>query len=492
MIEIMQQMAAIIRAHHVSTFFVNGAPGSGKSHFLALMADELPAVIMKSNSFGPYKITEIADGDLCKTILDDIAGAGFVSSGSPVPEFDDITNLLSGLKKYVDLRLPQYFLFFLDIQDAHKIPINILGDFFSRLRRLEGSWNEGNYRLFILTTGFWDPSAIKSYFESIHTSLPYTTEKNYLEFHGINIEQTQALVRRYDANARDILGDILWELSDGHPALVLVILQQLEGKQITVGQILEASRKVAETSPFVQRLMEAWKDLPGESKAILDCLLDQKFIRAPIPLPPYLERLRVFGLIKHMDHDHPNILTLRSWMVRLILHYHAFELGIRSNPKDTLDVQELIPEVSSICIEGYKVINQIENMVRNFVVAQLWKGYVSGAPHPLSDRVFRNDGIHKSEMDAYTRAMDWQDKNEDKGVHSITINPVIAYLSTKDLISLVKEIAQEINSENWKNIAQSLDNLSGIRDAVMHNQLIDEDDLGQLYILHDLIIQANT
>jgi len=72
----------------------------------------------------------------------------------------------------------------------------------------------------------------------------------------------------------------------------------------------------------------------------------------------------------------------------------------------------------------------------------------------------------------------------------VDLNPLLAYLKTRDLADLISEIGVAENSKAWLAIAQSIQTLSDVRDAVMHNQLIDDGALQRLYDLQAAIYEA--
>jgi hypothetical protein len=66
----------------------------------------------------------------------------------------------------------------------------------------------------------------------------------------------------------------------------------------------------------------------------------------------------------------------------------------------------------------------------------------------------------------------------------------MAYLTTNDLAGIICEIAMEIRSDQWKKIAKVLESTIGIRDAVMHNQMIDDQAYLRLFDLRAEIFRA--
>ena len=91
--------------------------------------------------------------------------------------------------------------------------------------------------------------------------------------------------------------------------------------------------------------------------------------------------------------------------------------------------------------------------------------------------------------DAYQRAEDWKNRSADRGLPA-EMNPLIAFLSTRDLANLVENMGAEIQSTNWLRIAQTIRELSDVRDSVMHNQLINDCALKRLYDLKADIYQT--
>jgi hypothetical protein len=89
--------------------------------------------------------------------------------------------------------------------------------------------------------------------------------------------------------------------------------------------------------------------------------------------------------------------------------------------------------------------------------------------------------------DAYDRASGWRQKNFQNGIGS-KLNPLIAYISTSDLSQLITEIPFEGIFSN--DLIASIEAVAPIRDAVMHNQIIDEKSLETLYDLQDKILKT--
>ena len=85
-------------------------------------------------------------------------------------------------------------------------------------------------------------------------------------------------------------------------------------------------------------------------------------------------------------------------------------------------------------------------------------------------------------------AQDWRERSRRKGM-DVTLNRLITFVSTGDLAQLVQEIAIDGNSF-WDDIVDAIGKISSVRDAVMHNQIIDERSLEELYVLQAKIYSA--
>jgi hypothetical protein len=92
-------------------------------------------------------------------------------------------------------------------------------------------------------------------------------------------------------------------------------------------------------------------------------------------------------------------------------------------------------------------------------------------------------------IDGYERANEWKNKSVKHDLYT-NINPLIAYLSTNDLADLISELSLMNKSNEWKRISQSIVSLSHVRNAVMHNQMIDDQSLIKLYDLQAEIYDA--
>jgi hypothetical protein len=151
-----------------------------------------------------------------------------------------------------------------------------------------------------------------------------------------------------------------------------------------------------------------------------------------------------------------------------------------------LEIRDISPEINTINVEAYRVIRDIETSARNLVIIalsnlqqkelELLEGfavsYEGDAPQTLLDKA------------KYQR-----DRTKAKGLNT-SINPIIAYISTGELAHLIKEIEHRFDVSHWDEIGEKMLKVAAIRNAVMHNQLIDETALDELYDLQHKIYAA--
>ena len=322
---------------------------------------------------------------------------------------------------------------------------------------------------------------MERHFNNINTSFPYTIGHNYMIWNGLSSEEMIALVSQIrPGESRPLHGRILFELTGGHPAAALDVLSQIAPGDLSFPALLSSTYQAAANGPAGQALLGVWRQLPAESQSVLRELVLQRHIPAKI-LPPHLERLRLAGAIRLDMVGTTSYVSFRSWYTELLVRLHAAELAIADEQTQRIRIDELMPETSELVVEAYRLINNIETRVRNFVAVQLCLRQDTGEPI-LGERAKKyNDHKHIFE-DAHQRATDWQRRSADKGL-PVALNPLLAYLSTRELADLMIEIAIQMKSETWHCIAKAIQDLASVRDAVMHNQLIDD---AALQLLHDL------
>jgi hypothetical protein len=202
---------------------------------------------------------------------------------------------------------------------------------------------------------------------------------------------------------------------------------------------------------------------------------------ATITFTPEMERLHIAGLIRKKKVGQQGYTEFNSWYTELLVHLHVDELGLSDSEVQGVDIDEFMPHTSMICVEAYRLINEIENLTRNYIAAQMCLQSEPGF-HYLMGRARKYNPDKQIDEDAYERAEDFQKRSSLRGMQ-VELNPLIAYLSTRDLANLVEEMGAKMQSREWLRISQAIRSLSDVRDAVMHNQLIDDEALVQIYNL---------
>jgi len=282
-------------------------------------------------------------------------------------------------------------------------------------------------------------------------------------------------------------GRVLYELTAGHPGAALDILDLIPAKKLSFSALLSATRQAALEGQMSQVLIQLWSQLPTDSKSILRELIFQRRIRA-ITFTPELERLHLAGIIHKKQIGKQGYIDFCSWYAELLVHLHAGRLGFSDIDSSKVDMDEFMPRTSTICVEAFRVINEIETLARNYISVQLGLRTEPGF-HYLMGRARKYNPESKIEEDAFQRAEDWQNRSADRGLPA-ELNPLIAYLSTRDLANLIEELGAKLHLPEWLRIAQAIRTLSDVRDAVMHNQLIDDSELERLYELQADIYNA--
>lgn len=479
--ELARRLVNLIRAKNASTFYLNGPPGSGKSHLLKELARQFPTEIPHTLVLGPYSITGAKVAGLGERILQDCWDAGFLDEPPPMGPGLDLVHAWQWFGENAHVLTRQTFVVLIGLVETHQSDLIATGNLFSNVRYLEGSWNRREMQIFHMCVGYWDHHGLERHFHNINTSFPYTVGHNYTIWNGLSTEEMMALVNQTrPGEARPLHSQLLFELTGGHPAAALDILNQVAAGDINFPALLSATYQAATNGPAGQALLEAWRQLPDESRSVLRDLVLQRRIPA-MTLPAHLEQLLIAGIVRLDQVGTTNYLNFSSWYAELLVRLHARELGIADEQTQRIQIDELIPKVSGLNVEAYRLINDIENQARNFVAVQLCLQQACGEPI-LGGISKKYNDYEQINEDAHQRAVNWQMRSADRGL-PVALNPLLAYLSTRDLADIIEEIGVEMRSQAWQRIAQAIRDLSGVRDAVMHNQLIDDAALQRLYDL---------
>ena len=486
--ELVRRFANLIRAKNATTFYLDGPPGSGKSHLLGEVAKQLSAELSRALVLGPYSLKWAEATGLGNRVLQDCWAAGFLDESPPMKPELDLVSAWKWFGENAHTSPRQSFLVLVDLVEIPQSSPSTTGNLFSNARRLEGIWNRRDVKIFHLFAGYWDHPSLEHYYHSINTSFPYTIGHNYAVWNGLSREEIVTLTNQVHPGAiHPLHGWLLFELTGGHPAAAMEILDQIEADDLSFPTLLSSTYQAAANGPSGQALLRVWRRLPDESRSVLKDLIFQRRVSAT-QLPPHLERLHTAGIVRSNQVGSTRYLDFRSWYIELLVRLHAEELGIADEQTRRIRIDELVPKTSELNVEAYRLINNIENQARNFVAVHLCLGKARDEPILEGKSKKYNEREYAYEY-AHQRALNWRDHSADRGL-PVELNPLMAYLSVRDLADLIAEIGADIHSQAWQHIAQAIQDLASVRDAVMHNQLVDDAALQRLYDLQADIYAA--
>lgn len=471
-----------------TTMFINGATGTGKSFLQQRLATDIPTRITRSKIFGPYKVHS-ADA-LGRQLFRDLRDLGYITSVPSADLASDLAGIWRWLKDNVQAPNRSIFIILIDLDGVGWNDYDELRVWFSSIRSLEHFWDSGPINLAVLITGFWDHPGLKIFYEQSQFSFPYTSGKNYILWEEIPISCSMELISAHlngpaSSPTQIMFGRLLYEICSGNPSVMKEILQSIEPGNISVDALLKSAQQAASNGSVGQALLMNWKQLTPDSIKLIDELLLLRQIPV-ISLPVGLERLKIVGILKEKIILNQRFATLRSWYIEMLLRLHAAEIGIESPTSSGPLLDELMPTITVLQQDAYTLIHEIENLLRNFLITHLAIKRLD-SHHLLNGRYVRK--IRKEDLDAQQRAERMRSTSFDNGL-PVHLNPDIAYLYLSDLGGILKEIAEQIDSADWRRVAEAVDRVSYIRNAVMHNQIIEISDLQKIYDLQAEIFTA--
>ncbi|MFW6116791.1 MAG: hypothetical protein ACOC6F_03600, partial [bacterium] len=425
--ELAQRLTRLVWSKSSTTFFLNGAPGSGKSQLLQKLAGGLPDQIPRSYVLGPYALEQEDSVNLERYIMRDCQSAGFLDSQLDEGATVDPVAAWRWFADNAYVSTEHTFLILIDVVAGNRIDLARLGNLFSRARRLEGNWSHRRIRLFHMFAGYWDHPGLEQHFRDIGTSFPYTPGDNYAVWSGVSRSEVARLVRSaLPADADSVYDSAVFELTDGHPAAALDVLREVDPENVSMGSLRSATRRAALRGPAGEALVAAWLLLSPAIRLVLKDLV----LRRHLPIRLLTDRWRqlaVAGAVREHRVGESHYVTFKSWYAELLARLNAKGLGIATSGTRRVQTNDVMPPITELNVEAYRVINDIENQARNFVATHLYLRQTSGHILQGRDRRFNEDSGKFD--DAYQRASDWRQRSLDKGV----LNPLLAYLSTRDL-----------------------------------------------------------
>lgn len=484
--ELVHRLVRQANSKNASSFFINGSPGTGKTYLLQTLAKELPTYFKRACVLGPYQFSATELSNLAGQIAKDMNEATFTGS-SAISHDTTLADTWEWISTHGQFSSNQHIFILIDLPNIWNESLPVIGNVLSSARYLEGNWKHRELNIHHIFTGFWDHTQLEKYYNHIHTSFPYTIGHNYEIWSGIEEAQMIDLVAHMRPEKdKPISGRVIYEITGGHPGVALEIIRALPIPELTLQAITSATQTVAQSGMISHALVNVWKKFPVPVKQIVQQLLLKRQLMAVFPQNT-IEQLEITGLIRLEEVNHKRLLTFNSWYVELVARLHIDEIGIQSTRFSKILPSDLMPSISVVNQEAYRIINDVENSMRNFLTIYL-SSCSNSEKHILSDRCYIYDKDSGRTTDAYTRAKDWQTRNGNREIE-VGMNPLIAYCSIRDLAKLAQDIKQDNRSSQFQ-VAEALEEIGDIRDAVMHAQFIEFQVLEKLNKLRDEIFSV--
>jgi hypothetical protein len=477
--ELVSQVARLAQSCKVTTFYLNGAPGSGKSYLLKKAAILMPREVSNAQILGPYQIQPSEDAKLCEFILADCRSLGFLDNDFRLPPVRNLVDVWLSLGAQMQLRTRQQFIVLIDIDRGDRLDLPSLAALFSSARHLEGRWDEQHFGVHIVCAAYWDEPMLEAYYRHIQTSFPYSNERNSATWEGLAEGDLTALITESGHNgATPIQGRVLHELTGGHAAASRDVLRCVPIGHLSIATLLAATEQAASSGEAGYALRMAWQQLSPECVPVLKGLVLQRHMKVSPTDPPVISLIAA-GAARLHTLGGKSYLEFRSWYSECLVRSHLDLLGLVDSQTRAIRRNELMPGIRCVNTDAYGLINETENAVRNFVATHLSAVTPDGVPI-LKGRCRR---LNQNRLeDTYQRASDWMSRSRDKNLPA-DLNPLLAFCSTSDLAGLVREIADELRSPDWRAVSVAIEDLSEIRNSVMHNQMIDDCCLDRLHAL---------
>jgi hypothetical protein len=396
----------------------------------------------------------------------------------------DITSTFYWIIKNSSFRNGQRIVFPVEVENVNNQDISKLARLFSNARNFEGGWDSSELSICIIFISFWNSEALKKHYRDQETSLPFTSGVNQVNW--IELNKKDFISNLSSSNGKIALSkidsEILYEISGGIPTLAAELLESLQENDFSILNLVNQTKSIAHKGLFSKKFTQQISGFTNSIKTILSRILIERYLSNAID-QEIKEQLLLSCCIREQKTPNSGYVTFFSWAIELILRAHETEIGISSEKSQRIEVSELQPEIFVINIEAYKLIFSIEFKIRNLIFNQLC--LLNESDHYLKNWL---SGQLNGYNDAYSSANDWKNKSNSLGL-SMDLNSLLCYLNTRDAAKLMKQLGSKIDNQEWIKIGQKLLEVSSIRDAVMHNQIIDKDDFNRLEFLNDEIDQ---
>lgn len=484
---LLNELASQLRSKPAVSFYINGGPGTGKSTLLGKLGqtlpDELPRCFMIHN-----RINKPEDArTLVRRQMEICQAAGFLDDLPPEALGNDIAGAWQWFRENTTASSHQIFAILVDLQSP-ALDISLLAGLFSSARYLETAWRPHGPSILYLFAGMWRHRALEQHFHDIETSFPYSHALNYRIWTGIDTPETVAWLRDRHPRALSVYGEAIHDVVGGNPAAVKEIMESFTPDRVGVPELLLAVREAAQNGSLASRTVALWPTLLPESRSLVQNLVVHMCQRDPGPTP-WVEELIALGIIGRREIGSERLLAFRSWYMFLVFRQHLEAIGLGDHRIAQVPVAELSPDLSSVTSEAYRLICDLELSVRNFVTTVLASEKADGDGHFLADKLPEYDADNDRVEHALERVLGWKRKSLNAGLPA-DMNPLVSFLSTRDLAALVQRAAAQSRNPSWSEIAQAVRDLADVRDAIMHHQVIDDASLRRLYELQTTVYVA--
>ncbi len=475
--DLITQISGQMRSNLASTFYIAGSVRSGKTKFLQDLPDLLRQTGLSLRTLGPYTPDWDNLGELSMCILEDCCRLDLLDEHPNGPlSLHEVWTWYAQQSRGAN----RAFLILLDLGDTTGTDIHKIATLLSDLRRFEGEWIDNKISPHFVLVGHWNPIALRDYYRQTNISFPYSRTHNFALWHGVSPHAIFEMIPiQVPAPHKIILAQVLHELTGGHPAACREVLSRIPSGRLNLRSILKSLRQTAQYGEVAAALVDSWRGLPPTGKVFLATLIHSRQTSSAI-WPALYDLLNCLGLVREVHVGSNGYLGFRSWLVELIVRIHANDLGLDHVKISSVSLDNLVPEVSVINRTAYEAINDIENQVRNFAViqrslhTQLGENLLDVRVKPIG----RNKGKTNLEKEVAKRKKAAGDADL-----PTEINPGMTFLFTKELAAFLVYLAEVLDSPAWVTIANSVEELNPLRNAVMHNQLVDLEQLDKLLTL---------
>ena len=131
--ELIYHLARQVESKRASSFYLNGAPGSGKSVLLQQLAKELPTAIPRLQVFGPYHVETFES--LNESLLRDCLDSAYISEYPQQDIFLDLISTWYWLKQNLKAASRQTLVVLIDLNYKRIDDFEVLRSWFSSIHK---------------------------------------------------------------------------------------------------------------------------------------------------------------------------------------------------------------------------------------------------------------------------------------------------------------------------------------------------------------------